>query len=110
MPERGAQHALVVAHPGDDAADDDVAELVEIRLGRRPPDFAEPLLAVARGKRHQCVEIGFLALEPAVEGADGGVDFGAERLDRQLGKASRPQHVGAGAQQRQRRLAAALLA
>ncbi|MGY3110160.1 phage terminase small subunit [Bradyrhizobium sp. LM6.9] len=59
---------------------------------------------------HQRVEIGFLAFEAAVEGADGGTDFGAERFDRKLGEAAPPQHLRAGAQQRQRRLAAALLA
>jgi len=33
MLKRGAQNALMMTHPGDDAADDDVAELVETRIG-----------------------------------------------------------------------------
>ena len=77
----GLKLMCVVAHPDDDAADDDPAQLVEIGRGRRAPDVAEPLLAVACSERHQRVEIGLLALEAAVEGTDGDADFSAERFD-----------------------------
>src|SRR6185503_5663002 len=53
--------------------------------------------------------IGILALEPAVEGADGGADLSAQRVDRQFRKAVRAQHLRAGLKQRGRGLAAALL-
>ena len=68
-----------------------------------------PRVAVARRELDQGVEIGLLAFEPAVEGADGCADLVAQRLDRQFGEAARPQHFGAGLQQRKRHLAASLL-
>ena len=94
MLKGGAQHAFMVSDPADGAADEEAAELGEIGLGQplvllHP---RQPAFAVARGERHQGIEISLLALEPAVEGADGGADLPAQRLDRQFRKAVRAQH------------------
>jgi len=107
----GAQHAFVVSDPADGPADEEAAELGEIGVGQplvfRHP--GQPAFAITRGKRHQRIEIGVLALEPAVEGADGGADLTAQCLDRQFRKAVRPQHLRAGPEQGGHGLAAALL-
>ena len=79
----------MVAYPADGPADEEAAEFGEIGIGQpivllHP---RQPAFAVARSELHQGIEIGVLALEPAVEGADGGADLPAQRLDRQFRKA-----------------------
>jgi hypothetical protein len=101
----------MVSDPAGGPADEEAAELGEIGIGQplvllHP---GQPAFAVTRSQRHQGIEIGVLALEPAVEGADGGADLPAQRVDRQFRKAVRAQHFRAGLQQGSRGLAAALL-
>ncbi len=70
---------------------------------------ATALFAIAGGKFDQRVEVGLLALEPAVEGADRGADLGAQGFDREFRQTAAAQHFGAGHEQRGGHLTAALL-
>ncbi len=99
------------AHPFDGVAHEDVAERVERQLRKMMVLRHAGLhdLAVASGQTQQCIEVGVLAFEPAVEGADGHVDLSAERLDRQFLKPMGAKHLGARMQQRGGGLAASLL-
>ena len=101
----------MVSDPADRPTDEEAAEFGEVGIDQSPV-FLHPGLptsAVARGKFDQRIEIGVLAFEPAVEGADGGADLPAERVDRQFREAVRAQHLRAGLKQGGRGLAAALL-
>ena len=109
--ERGAQHAFMLSYPADDPADQSRQSSARpVSTSRSPPAFAQHAFAVARGEFDQRVEIGVLAFEPAVEGADGGADLPAQRLDRQFREAVGAQQLRAGLEQGGRGFAAALLA
>ncbi len=109
--EGGAQHAFMGANPTGDPAHQHPAAGCEVGFfqQRVTGKLQQPAFAVTCRKLHQRVEVSLLAVEPAVERADGRADICAQRFDRQFAKAAGPQQFRAGLQQRKRGFAAAFL-